>query len=41
MLWAKGRGMVKFLEGAVDILWHGDVNISFVVVPVKSEATVE
>jgi hypothetical protein len=33
--------MVEFFECASDVAGHGDVDISFVVVPVEGETTVE
>ena len=33
--------MVEFFECSVYIAWHGDVDISLVVVPVKGDAAVQ
>jgi hypothetical protein len=33
--------MVELQEGSVDIAWHGDIDVSFVIVPVKGETAVE
>jgi hypothetical protein len=41
VLWAKRWRMIAFCEGTRDIAWHGDVNMTSTVVPVKSEAAVE
>lgn len=32
--------MIELVEGLVNTVWHGDVNASFVAVPVEGEATV-
>jgi hypothetical protein len=31
----------KFCECSINLSWHGDIDTSFIVVPVKGEATVE
>jgi hypothetical protein len=41
MLFVERCRMVAFFECLVNIAWNGDVNVSFIVVPVKSEATVQ
>ena len=33
--------MVEFLEGSIDIAFHGYVDIFLVMVPIKAEASVE
>jgi hypothetical protein len=33
--------MCKLRECSIDLSWHGDIDISFIVVPVDGEATVE
>ena len=33
MLWSGRWDMIEFIEGAVDVTIHGDVHISFFVIP--------
>jgi hypothetical protein len=33
--------MFESCEGSWDVSWHGDVDVSFVTVPVEGEATAE
>jgi hypothetical protein len=33
--------MCEFRECSINVSWHGDIDISFIVVPVKGEAAVE
>jgi hypothetical protein len=30
--------MLEFYECSIDVSWHGDIDISFIVVPVEGEA---
>ncbi len=41
MLRLKGSGMVEFFKSAMYISWHGYVDVTFVVVPIESESTIE
>jgi hypothetical protein len=41
VLGSKRCRMVEFLECSSDVAWHGDVNVSFVIVPVEGEAAVQ
>ena len=40
VLWAFWRFVVEFIEGLLHVSRHGDVNISFGMVPGEGEATV-
>jgi hypothetical protein len=34
-------GMVEFLEGSIDVIGHGDIDIAVVVVPIEGDAAVK
>ena len=38
MLWAFGRRMLEFVQGCLEIFWHGDVAGSCGIVPVNGES---
>ena len=33
--------MAVFCEGAIDVAWHGYIDVSFVIIPVEVQAAVE
>ena len=41
VLGARGRGVLKLLEGLFDLCRHGDVTYALVIVPVDGEAAIE
>ena len=41
MLWAVGFLVIKPMEHLVGIVWHADVQVSFFVVPVQHDSTVD
>ena len=41
MLWSSWWRVIESFEGSWDVAGHGDVNISFVIVPVEGEAAVQ
>ena len=41
ILGARGRCMLKLLEGFLDVCGHGDVTNPLVVVPINGETTIE
>ena len=38
MLWAFGRRMLEFVQGCLEIFWHGDVAGACGIVPVNGES---
>ena len=41
VLGARGRWMLKLLEGLLDVCGHGDVTNTLVVVPINGETAIE
>ena len=41
VLGARGRGVLKLVEGLFDVCGHGDVTYALVVVPVDGETAIE
>ena len=41
VLGARGRGVLKLVEGIFDVCGHGDVTYALVVVPVDGETVIE
>ena len=41
MLWAFGRRMLEFVQGCLEIFWHGDVTGACGIVPVNGESAEE
>ena len=41
VLWAFGRRILEFVQGCLDIFWHGDVAGAYSIVPVNGESAEE
>ena len=41
VLGARGRGVIKLVEGLSDVCGHGDVKYALVVVPVNGETAIK
>ena len=40
MLLSRRFGMIELNEGLLDVVWHGEVDLSFVVVPIEHDSDV-